>query len=149
MARAVLAGFVPLIEFLLDNGADPALKAGIAVKVAIQTRDLGLVRMLVERGCTSSTTSTSMTMPSFSSRRTSFGRRIEAAEAEAGVGKSGENVASGGAKRRRMEDRMKVTPALLQTAVRHDAMDIVDWMMRDKGCVPDMKTISLMMVMGS
>lgn len=142
-----MSGFVPLIEFLLDNGADPALKAGIAVKVAIQKRDLGLVRMLVERRYEPPPTSTSTKITSFSSRRSRLGRKNEVAEA--GMGKGGENVASGGAKRRRMEDRMKVTPALLQTAVRHGAMDIVDWMMREKGCVPDMKTISMMMVMES
>lgn len=146
MARAVLAGFVPLIEFLLDNGADPGLKGGIAVKVAIQMRDLGLVRMLVERGYTPPAADTT-TVP-FSSRRSSFGRRMEAAVADAGRGGENATVASGG-RRRRMEDRMKVTPLLLQTAVRHGAMDIVDWMMKEKGCVPDMKTISLMMAMRS
>lgn len=143
LARAVLAGFVPLIEFLLDHGADPGLKGGIAVKVAIQMRDLGLVRMLVEPGYTPPTTSITA---SLASRRSSFGRRIGAV----GPGKGDENASvASGAKRRRMEDRMKVTPKLLQTAVRHGAMDIVDWMMNEKGCVPDMKTISLMTMMRS
>lgn len=140
-----MAGFVPLIEFLLDNGADPESKKSIAVNVAIHMRDLGLVRMLIERGYVPpiSGATGSATAASLSSRRSSLGRRIDA-------GKGGENaIMASGAKRRKMEDRMKVTPVLLQTAVRQGAMDIVDWMMKEKGCVPDMKTIRMMTVMRS
>lgn len=49
LARAVHAHFVALIRFLLAHGADPGAKGGLAVIVAIRRRDLGMVRLLVER----------------------------------------------------------------------------------------------------
>jgi hypothetical protein len=41
---------LPLTRYLLDKGADPSLKDGYAVLLAIDKRDLDLVRMLVEGG---------------------------------------------------------------------------------------------------
>jgi len=49
LTRAVHAGFVPLIHFLLVHGASPECKKGLAVMVAIRRKDLSVVRMLVER----------------------------------------------------------------------------------------------------
>lgn len=43
-----MAGFTPLISFLLENGASPACRNGLAVRVAIAKKDLSLVRMLIE-----------------------------------------------------------------------------------------------------
>lgn len=124
LTRAVLSGFVPLIQFLLENGADPTLKDGIAVKLAIQMQDLGLMKMLIERG-TAPSTASSLSV----SRRLSFG------PAQGGPQ---------GTKRRKMEDRVMVTPMMLRTAVKHGAMDIASWMMSEKGCVPDIHTVNLM-----
>ena len=50
LVRAVHAQFVPLIQFLLDHGADPRLRECMAVKVAIGKKDLTLVKMLIEFG---------------------------------------------------------------------------------------------------
>lgn len=41
---------LPLTRYLLDKGADPSLKDGYAVLLAIDKRDLDLVRLLVEGG---------------------------------------------------------------------------------------------------
>ncbi len=49
LARAVLAGDVALIRFLLDRGADPALKEGLAMQIAVKRGDVALCRMLYER----------------------------------------------------------------------------------------------------
>lgn len=49
LTRAVHARFTPLIRFLLANGADPGVKNGLAVMVAIRRKDLAVVKMLVER----------------------------------------------------------------------------------------------------
>jgi len=103
LTRAVYAGFVPLVRFLLDNGADPGCKNALAVKVAIRRKDLALLRLLVERG--------------------------------AGAG--------GKAKRRRMEDRVRVSPEMVRVAVRCDARDIVEYLTKEKGCVPDMQTLHM------
>lgn len=43
-----MAGFVPLVKFLLGNGGDPGRKGAIAVMAAIQKKDLRMVRLLVE-----------------------------------------------------------------------------------------------------
>lgn len=49
LARAVHANFIPLVQFLLAHGADPACKNALSVRIAIRQKDLGLVRMLIEQ----------------------------------------------------------------------------------------------------
>lgn len=49
LTKAVHAGFIPLVRFLLSHGASPACKDGLAVMVAIRRKDLTLVRLLIER----------------------------------------------------------------------------------------------------
>ncbi|KAJ7022599.1 hypothetical protein C8F04DRAFT_234850 [Mycena alexandri] len=49
LTRAVHAEFIPLILFLLGQGASPHHKNGLAVLVAIRLKKLPLVRMLIER----------------------------------------------------------------------------------------------------
>ncbi|KAF9644901.1 hypothetical protein BDM02DRAFT_3272109 [Thelephora ganbajun] len=48
LAKAVAAGFVPLVKFLLGHRGDPGAKGAIAVMVAIQRKDLRMVRLLIE-----------------------------------------------------------------------------------------------------
>ncbi|KAL1744114.1 hypothetical protein HDZ31DRAFT_39401 [Schizophyllum fasciatum] len=103
LTRAVHAQFIPLVVFLLDRGASPKHKDGIAVNVAIRQKNLALVKLLLERG---------------------------------GNARKG--------KRQRMEDRMQVTKEMLRVAVKSDARDIVDYLTREKGCVPDMQTLMMM-----
>ena len=103
LTRAVYAGFIPLIQFLLDHGASPRWKNGLAVLLAIQRKDLPLVKMLVERDS---------------------GRKS-------------------GTKKRKLTDRLKVHTDMLKVAVKSNARDIVDYLIREKGCVPDIKTLGL------
>ena len=49
LTRAVYAHHISLIRLLLQLGASPACKEGIAVKVAIRQRNLKMVKLLVER----------------------------------------------------------------------------------------------------
>ena len=49
LTKAVQVGFVPLVRFLLDHGATPAPKNNLPIFIAIHRKDLGLVRMLVEK----------------------------------------------------------------------------------------------------
>ncbi|KAJ7773062.1 hypothetical protein B0H16DRAFT_137705 [Mycena metata] len=105
LTRAVHAEFVPLIAFLLEHGASPHHKNGLAVLVAIRLKKLPLVRMLIERA----------------------------------------EVGGRGAKKRRLEDRMEVTPEMLKAAVRAKARDIVEYFTQDKGCVPDIQTLHMLM----
>lgn len=109
LIRALHASHIPLIRFLLSHGASPALKHSLAVRIAIQKRDLALVRMLVEREAEEESTV-----------QTTIGHKRKTS-----------------AKRRRVADRVEVTTAMLRLAVDVDARDIVEYLM-DKGARPDM-----------
>ncbi|KAH7884624.1 hypothetical protein F5I97DRAFT_1478915 [Phlebopus sp. FC_14] len=110
LTKAVQAGFIPLVRFLLDQGATPDWKDNLPVNVAIHRKDLRLVKMLVERMDT--------------------GKTVDDSRAKR--------------KRRRLEDRVAVTPEMLRTAVRCKAHDIVEYFTKEKGCIPDMQTLLLM-----
>ncbi|KAF9261458.1 hypothetical protein L218DRAFT_498820 [Marasmius fiardii PR-910] len=105
LTKAVHAGFVQLVRFLLSRGATPVndKKNGLTVMIAIRQKNLGMVKMLVERG-----------------ERDNEGLGVE-------KGKRGGN------KRRKMEDRFRVTPEMLQTAVRCRASDIIEYFTKEKG----------------
>ncbi|EIW84110.1 hypothetical protein CONPUDRAFT_88432 [Coniophora puteana RWD-64-598 SS2] len=110
LTKAVYAGFVPLVRFLLSKGASPKRKGCMPIAVAIHRKDLALVRLLIERDANGPCSTT----------KTSKG------------------------KKRKLEDRLVVTPELLKVAVKSDARDIVQYFTQEKGCVPDMNTIRLM-----
>ncbi|KAI0368812.1 hypothetical protein BV20DRAFT_1044853 [Pilatotrama ljubarskyi] len=149
LTRAVYAGFTPLVQFLLAHEASPECKGNLAVTVAIRRKSLPLVRMLIERDGP-----TGEALPSGSRKR----RRSE----DTGTGdepgaQSGERSGSSsssllvkaspkgsGAKRRKLGDRVSVTPDMLKVAVKCDARDIAEYLMREKGCVPDMQTVLMM-----
>lgn len=44
----------------------------------------------------------------------------------------------------KLEDRAQVTPDMLKVAVKLNARDIVEYFMKEKGCVPDLQTLQLM-----
>jgi hypothetical protein len=48
LSRAVLAKNLAVIKYLLGKGADPGMKDGLAIQIAVKLGDLGIVRMLVE-----------------------------------------------------------------------------------------------------
>lgn len=124
LTKAVAAGFIPLVQFLLEKGASPAHKDGIAVHAAIRRKDLSLVKLLVEPNHTYETVDgTKLRVKSSDDDRPHKSQR---------------------AKKRRIEDRVKVDQAMLKTAVACDARDIVQYIVQEKACVPDMKTVRLM-----
>ncbi|KAF8556196.1 hypothetical protein OG21DRAFT_692766 [Imleria badia] len=107
LTKAVQVGFIPLVRFLLDHGATPAWKSNLPIISAIHRKDLGLVRMLVER------MDTAKSSPK----------------------------GKGNGKRRKLEDRVEVTPEMLRAAVKCKAQDIVEYLTREKGCISDMRTL--------
>jgi hypothetical protein len=48
LSRAVLAKNVEVIKYLLDKGADPGMRDGLAIEISVKLGDLGIVKMLVE-----------------------------------------------------------------------------------------------------
>ncbi|EMD33913.1 hypothetical protein CERSUDRAFT_67549 [Gelatoporia subvermispora B] len=137
LTKAVYAGFLPLVSFLLDHGASPACKGGLPVMVAIKQKDLALVRKLIERD---------------GAVRAGSPRKRKAAELDdtrqenaAGMEQeAGRQERRTVAKKRKLEDRMEVNKEMLKLAVKCDARNIVDYLMKEKGCVPDMQTLMLM-----
>lgn len=47
-------------------------------------------------------------------------------------------------KRRKLEDRVEVNRAMLRVAVKCDAREVIDYLTREKGCIPDMQTLHMM-----
>ncbi|KDQ24623.1 hypothetical protein PLEOSDRAFT_1046582, partial [Pleurotus ostreatus PC15] len=108
LTKAVHARFTPLVEFLLEQGASPRCKNGLAVFVAIRMNNIAMVKMLVERD-----------------------------------GRQGIEPLKAG-KKRKLEDRIQVTSEMLRAAVKSHAKEVIDWLMEEKGCVPDMQTLLLL-----
>jgi hypothetical protein len=100
LVRAVFAGAVPVVCFLLEHGASPCRQGALSVKVAIRRRDLALVRLLVEPP----------------------------------------EAPSDG--RKKLADRVQVTSEMLKIAVMSRALDITEYLVNEKGCVPDLETLS-------
>lgn len=120
LIRALHASHIPLIRFLLANGADPTCKSSLAVRIAIRKRDLNLLMMLIERDADDEPPDDG------SCSRIADGRKRKTS-----------------AKRRRVSDRVDVTTAMLREAVEVDARDIVEYLI-DKGARPDMQTLQRM-----
>ncbi|KAG6862032.1 hypothetical protein C0995_008220 [Termitomyces sp. Mi166 len=55
-----------------------------------------------------------------------------------------DRLVTGKRKRRKLEDRVVVNREMLKAAVKCDARDIVDYLTREKGCIPDMQTLHMM-----
>lgn len=154
LTRAVFALFVPLVKFLLDHEADPAKKNALAVTVAIRRKDVALVRMLIERdapGCDTEKTSTSRKGPL--ARLAEKERARGRVEDKKGYGRQEtkpnersqkRESSSSSAKRRKLGDRLLVDQNMLQVAVKSDARDIIDYFMKEKGCVPNIQTMNLL-----
>jgi hypothetical protein len=115
LTKAVHIKFIPLVRFLLEHGASPEPKDCLAIIVAIRQKNLPLVKMLIERQ-ESSSPSPGNPGPSSSSQ-----------------------------KRRRLEDRVKPDVKMLKEAVRCKARDVTEYLYHEKGVVPDMTTLQMMM----
>lgn len=147
LCRAVHAGFYPLVTFLLSQGASLAYKDALAVRIAIRKLDADLVRTLLERDVEESVIEVECQRSDSNSRNYSQSR-IQASNAP--VSSNGtanlpikrQKIKKSG-KRRRLEDRIEVTTAMLRLAVKADARDIVELFL-SKGARPDMATLDLM-----
>lgn len=52
----------------------------------------------------------------------------------------------GTAKKRKLEDRVLLDSRMLKVALKCDAMDIVEYLTQEKGVVPDIQTLKMMVV---
>ncbi|ORX37180.1 hypothetical protein BD324DRAFT_600855 [Kockovaella imperatae] len=118
LCRAVLNSDYALIDFLLRHGADPALKSNLVLEIAIKKNDLKAVRMLIERK--------SEDVPFDDVSGTEHGRD------------------RGRKKRRKLSDRVSITPRLVQIALQCGSQDIVHYFVEDKGVIPPLHGILAM-----
>ncbi|KAL5504399.1 hypothetical protein ACEPAH_8474 [Sanghuangporus vaninii] len=139
LCRAVHAGFMDLVMFLLRQGAKPGLKDALAVRIAVKKRDLGLVRTLIERDAEDEFEAVSSETCPDHVQSAVVGRYATEADMKRRRRRS--------AKRRRVEDRVEVTTAMLRLAVETDARDIVQYFL-EKGARPDLSTIQRMRRIG-
>ncbi|EIW57245.1 uncharacterized protein TRAVEDRAFT_72398 [Trametes versicolor FP-101664 SS1] len=146
LTRAVYAGFTPLVRFLLAHDAVPACKGDLAVTVAIRRKSLPLVRMLIERD--GSAPGPTFGILAGEPRGESRKRRRSAKDEDGGGKDSGRRSKKmrmeAGNKRRKLGDRLSATPDMLKTAIKCDARDIAEYLMKEKGVVPDMQTVLMM-----
>ncbi|KAM5537200.1 hypothetical protein V8D89_009133 [Ganoderma adspersum] len=142
LTRAVYAEFTPLIRFLLAHEASPGCKDNLAMIVAIRRRSLPLVRMLIERD--GSVEASVQTISDVEKRKRGEGL-VHRDVVAIGRKRSGtSDMAPRSAKKRKLGDRVAVNQEMLKTAVKCDARDIVEYFMREKGCVPNIQTVLLM-----
>lgn len=131
-----------LICFLLAVGADPAMKKGIALQLAVKKNLKPLLKFLIERDDVVESKwqihlrAITQDLRSLSAARAS-GRVIEPAPFTG----TPSMVSS---KRRRLDDRCAVDISLLQAAVQARAWELVTYLMHGKGLVPDVDTLELM-----
>lgn len=112
LAKAVAARHVELIQLLLRHGADPGLGDGYAVRDAIGTGDLDLVRLLMEKEVEGEA-------------------EMEDEPVLVGGGGKKRKAGSGGPaakRRRRTVPRCQATSEMLQKAVKGEHWRIVDYL---------------------
>jgi hypothetical protein len=126
----VFAGNAPLVRFLLDQGADPECKGGLAVLIAIRRKDMHTARTLIERDY----------VPPIASKK----RKLKHAAFDVDDDPRSDVTASGGAKKRKLGDRVSVSKEMLRAAQESGAEDIVTYFISEKGCIPDIRTLTMM-----
>ncbi|KAF8599661.1 hypothetical protein BDV93DRAFT_525900 [Ceratobasidium sp. AG-I] len=116
LSMCVRAGVAqyPLLRFLLQAGADPGAQHCLPLQVAATVGNIDAMKMMVE--------------PS---------------EEQDGQEESGGKKVKGG-KRRRVEDRVQPSTKVLFAAVKAKHFELAQWLMNEKGVVPDMATLQMM-----
>lgn len=137
LTKSVAAGCTRLVQFLLDKGASPRYKNGLAVHAAIRQKDLALVKMLIEPDQTPPSKARDDQEIQCRAKGGQYGT-LGSKRVRSEVGSTRRS-----AKKRRLEDRVVVDREMLKTAVACDARDIVNYFIHEKSCVPDMQTIKL------
>lgn len=136
LAMAVYAESTPLICFMLACGADPMLRNGIALHISVKKGWIRGLRLLVERD------------DRVEAHWRTILRQIthelhNLSQIRCGNVTKTPHRHLGSNKRRRLADRCQVDVSLLNAAVRSKAWDLVNYLMNQKGLVPDVDTLNL------
>lgn len=120
LCRAVLANDRVLIDFLLSQGADPSLKDGLALQIAINKKDLELVRLLLEGTTTAAAGATA---------KRKRGLDMDESAGAGGAGAGGQERK----KKKKNAEKVQVTPDLMRKVMASGSREIVDYFVHEKG----------------
>jgi hypothetical protein len=127
LCRAVLTSNTRLIAFLLSHGADPGIKDCLPVEIAVQMRDLGMIKLLVERlpADTAGAANPGLCSRSGSGSGAGAGAGVETPSPRGEKGKKGKRIKLG--------DRVTITSKLVEAAIKSGSDDIVHYFVHEKG----------------
>ena len=135
---------LPFLRYLYScpHIRPPAVNShdGYALTKAVQSGFVALVRFLLDHGATPDWKD-NLAVSIAIHRKDLRLVKMLVERVETGQSPEGKRTRS---KRRRLEDRLAVTPAMLRVAVKYKAQDIVEYFTREKGCIPDMQTLLMM-----
>jgi hypothetical protein len=131
---------LPLLRYLYASPRiappNPNSHEGYALTRAVHAEFVPLIRLLLEHGASPQHKRGLAVLVAIRQKNLPLVRMLIERE-EPGGGR--------GAKKRRLEDRMEVTSEMLKTAVKAKARDIAEYLMQEKGCVPDIQTLHMLM----
>lgn len=134
---------VPMICLLLAAGADPSLKKNIALHVAVKQHHLPIVQLLVEQSDKLEYQWRSrLRLIAENLRILTEARRTRRPQRPSV--RAVPPLDATPPKRQKLSDRCSVDLALLKTAVRSKAWDIVTYLLHTKGLIPDVDTLKIM-----
>ncbi|KAG2148983.1 uncharacterized protein EDB93DRAFT_1336998 [Suillus bovinus] len=114
---------------------------GYALTKAVQVGFLPLVRFLLDHGA-SPRCKNNMPILVAIYRKDLFLVRLLVERVD--CQEHGQGASKQKGKRPKLEDRAQITPEMLKVAVKLNARDIIEYFMKEKGCVPDLQTLQMM-----
>lgn len=136
---------LPLLRYLYTcpHIHPPAVNSheGYALTKAVQSGFVPLIQFLLNHGATPDRKSSLAVLIAISRRDLPMVRMLVERSEPIHALPEGEKV---GAKRRRLEDRVSITPKMLRAAVKCKAQDIIEYFTREKGCIPDIHTLLML-----
>ena len=134
---------LPLLRYLYDTPGMPLpdinSHSGYALTRAVHARCIPLVRFLLDYGASPASKQNLAIIVAIRQKDLALVKMLVEREDKASLHK-------GTAKKRKLEDRVLLDSRMLKVALKCDAMDIVEYLTQEKGVVPDIQTLKMMMV---
>jgi len=105
----------------------------------VHARYIPLVRFLLDLGASPASKKNLAVIVAITQKDLALVKMLVEREDKASLNK-------GTAKKRKLEDRVVLDSKMLKVALKCDAMDIVEYLTQEKGVVPDIQTLKMMMV---